>query len=226
MDFTTNTKKRALSVTELPRSPEQKRARILPRNPSKPALRVDCTVPQRPLPQPIQNLSPPSFSVDSSATFTSSVHSVHSAARFYQHQSSNQMYDCQQPYNYQPKSYQPPLYRSTEAPYWKGFPGYQPAWTTPRMPHGTGYNFADMCQTSVSSSVYSGFSDNSGQVGDFASAIRTSVPMVLPNKSVDARDTFISALVSRIVEMKDTLVAQQRSIEEILQMAPLLDNYH
>lgn len=213
MDFGTHSKKRTLSATEPTSSPSRKRARASPTNLSKPILRVDCTVPPRPKPQ---FLSPLPFSIDSSATFTSSAQSTHSSARFYQHQSSSQVYDRHQTYNCQPQSYQQPPCRSPQAPYWNIFPGFQPAWTP---------SFADMCQTSVSCSIYSGFPNTSEHVGDFASTTRTSGPTVLPNQSGDARDTFINAILSRLHEMEDTLVAQQGFIKEILQMAALLGNH-
>ena len=223
MDFTTNSRKRTLSATEPTSSPSRKRARGSPTKLSKPILRVDCRVPPRPEPQPF--LSPLPFSIDSSTTFTSSAQSAHTSARLYQHQSSSQVYDCHQTYNYQPPSYTQPPSRSSAAPYWPGFSGYQPAWTPTREAYG-GYSFGDMCQTSVSCSIYSGFSHGSEHVGNFTSAARTNEPTMLPNQSGDTRNAFIDALVSCLLKVKETLAAQQGSIDEMLQLTALLGNHH
>ncbi|KAF2844099.1 hypothetical protein T440DRAFT_484439 [Plenodomus tracheiphilus IPT5] len=223
MDFGTNSRKRTLSATESTSLASQKRARASPTKPSKPILRVDCAVaPQRPKPQPF--LSPLPFSIDSSTTFTSSAQSAHTSARVYQHQSSSQVYDCHQTYNYQPQSYAQPPSRSPAAPYWPGFSGYQPAGTPSREAYG-GYSFADMCQTSVSCSIYSSFSNGSEHVGNFTSAARTNEPTVLPNQSGDTRNAFIDALVSCLLKVKETLAAQQGSIDEMLQLTALLGNH-
>lgn len=219
MDFGTNSRKRILSAAESISSPSRKKARVWPVKLSK----LDCTVaPQRPEPQPIVAQMP--FSIDASTTFTSSAHSGHTSARFYQHQSSNQVYDRHQTYNYQPQSYVRPPSRSPAAPYWPGFSGYQPAWTPTRHePYGC-YSFADMCQTSVSCSIYSGFSDGSEHVSNLPSTTRTSGPVESPNPSRDTRGAFVDALVSCLSRVKETLVAQQSSIDEMLQLAALLRN--
>jgi hypothetical protein len=89
-----------------------------------------------------------------------------------------------------------------------------------------------MCQTSVSYSIYSGFSNGSEHVGDFTSATRANGPTQLPSRCADARDFFINAAVSRFREMEnalatqqDTLATQQGLIREILQMAALLGDH-
>jgi len=222
MDFGTNSKKRTLSAMEPSSSPSRKRARSSPTKLSKPILRVDCAVaPPRPEPQPF--LSPLPFSIDSSTTFTSSAQSGYTSARFYQHQSSSQVYDCHQTYNYQPQSYTQPPGRTPAAPYWPGFSGYQPAWTPTREAYG-GYSFADMCQTSVSYSLYSAHSNRSEHVGGFTSTAHTSRPTVLPNQSGDTHSAFVDALVSCLLKVKETLAAQQGSIDEMLQLTALLGN--
>jgi hypothetical protein len=93
------------------------------------------------------------------------------------------------------------------------------------MPNDADYNFADVCQTGVSRSIYSGFSNNSGHLDNFPSAASTNIPVVLPKKTGDARDTFINALVSCLLKVKETLAAQQVSVEEMLQMVALLDDH-
>lgn len=224
MDLETHSRKRTLSAIEPTSSPSRKRAKGSPTKLSKPLLRVDCAVaPQRPKPQPF--LSPLPFSIDSSTTFTSSAQSFHTSARFYQHPSSSQVYDCHQTYNYQPQSYAQPPSRSPAAPYWPGFSGYQPAWTPTREAYG-GYSFAEMCQTSVTYSQYSAHSSRSEYVGGFTGTAHTNGPTALPNQSGDARDTFINAAVSRLREVEDTLATQQGFIHEMLQMAALLGIRH
>jgi hypothetical protein len=218
MDSGTHIKKRALSATERTSSPGLKRMKKFSQ---KPVLRLDCTRSPRLQPQPIQYSSPLPFSIDSSATFTSSVHSVHSAARSYHNPFSNKLYDCQQPYNYEPQSYQPAQCKPPTPLHWKGFSGFQPAWTPTRMPYGADCKFVGMCQTGVSRSIYSGFSNNSGHLDDFPSAVSKNIPVVLPKKTGDGRDTFINALVSCLLEVKETLAAQQGSIEKLLQMVKL-----
>lgn len=195
-------------------SPSRKRAKMSPTKPGKPILRVDCTVaPQRPKPQPF--VSPLSFSIDSSTTFTMSAHSGRTSARFYQDRFSSQVYDCHQTYNHQPQSQAQPPSRSPAAPYWPGFSGYQPAWTpTRREPYGC-YNFTNMCQTSVSCSMYSGFPSGNKNSGDFASAVRTDGPTMIPNQSGDARSAFVDTLESCLLRF-------QGSIEEMLGLIPLL----
>jgi hypothetical protein len=222
MDAGAHIMKRALSATERTSSPELKRVKIFS---NKPVLRLECTRSPRLQPQPIQYLSPLPFSIDSSATFTSSVHSLHSAARSYHDPFSTKLYDCQQPYNYEPQSYQPAQCKPPTPLHWKGFSGFQPAWAPTRMPYGADYNFAGMCQTGVSRSIYSGFSNNSGHLDDVPSAVSTNIPAMLPKKTGDARDTFINALVSCLLKVRKTLAAQQSSIKELLQMVALLDDH-
>jgi hypothetical protein len=222
MESGTHMKKRAFSATERTSLPGRKRMKEIS---NELALRLDCTIWPPLQPQQIQYLSPLPFSIDSSATFTSSVHSVHSAARFYHDSFSSQLYDCQQPYNYQPQSYQPPQCRPPTPLHWKGFSGFQPAWTPTRMPNGADYRFADVCQTGVSRSSCSGFSNNSGHLDDFPSAASTNIPAALPKKTGDAREIFINALVSCLLKVRETLAAQQGSIEEMLQIVALLDDH-
>lgn len=219
MDPENHSRKRALSATELPSSPCHKRARVSPTRLRKPTLRVDCAVaPSRPQPQPMPFPSPLPFTIDTSTTFMSSVQSGHSSARFFQHHASSQMHDSHLNFHFQPQSYQPAPYRSPAALYWEGFSGFQPAWTTTRVPHG----FTDMCQTSDSGSVYSRRSNATENMGTYTSAAFTSQPTAWPHQLGDARDTLINALISRVYEMRNTLAAYQESLNEILQMAALL----
>jgi hypothetical protein len=223
MEFGSHSRKRARSATEPTSSPGYKRVRVSPTKISKPTLRVNCAVaPQRPQPQPMQFPSPLPFTIDSSATFTSSIQSAHSSARFYHHEASSQMYDSHPNFNYQPQSYQPTPRRAPGALYWEGFSGFQPAWTPTRVPHGV---FTDMCQTSVSGSVYSGFSNSTEHMGGNTGAAFTNQPTTWPHQMDDTRDTLIRALMSRVYEMRDTLAAYQESLNEILQMAALLGNH-
>jgi hypothetical protein len=90
------------------------------------------------------------------------------------------------------------------------------------MPYSADYKFADVCQTGASRS---GFSNNSGDLDDFPNAASTDIPAVLPKKTGDARDTFINALVSCLLEVKETLAAQQGTIKEMIQMVALLDDH-
>ncbi|KAH8622862.1 hypothetical protein IG631_22611 [Alternaria alternata] len=230
MDLETRSRKRMLSAIEPTSSPSRKRAKGSPTKLSKPLLRVDCAVaPQRPKPQPF--LSPLPFSIDSSTTFTSSAQSFHTSARFYQHPSSSQVYDCHQTYNYQPQSYAQPPSRSPAAPYWPGFSGYQPAWTPTREAYG-GYSFAEMCQTSVTHSQYSAHSSRSEYVGGFTGTAHTNGPTALPNQSGDTHNAFVDALVSCLLKVKETLATQQEtlatqqgSIDEMLHLTALLGNH-
>ena len=82
-----------------------------------------------------------------------------------------------------------------------------------------------MCQTSVSCSIYSGFSNGSEHVGNFTSTARMHGPTVLPNQSEDSRNVFIHAAVSRLQEVEATLATlatQHGFIKELLQMAALM----
>jgi c-di-GMP-related signal transduction protein len=49
---------------------------------------------------------------------------------------------------------------------------------------------------------------------------------MLPNQSGDTRNAFIDALVSCLLKVKETLAAQQGSIDEMLQLTALLGNHH
>jgi len=219
MDLETHSRKRTLSAIEPTSSPSRKKAKGSPTKLSKPILRVDCAVAPQRQPQPF--LSPLSFSIDSSTTFTSSAQSAHTSARFYQNPSSSQVYDCHQIYNYQPQSYAQPPSRSPAAPYWPGFSGYQPAWTPTREAYG-GYSFAEMCQTSVTYSQYSAHSNRSEYVGGFTGTAHTNG---LPNQSGDTHNAFVDALVSCLLKVKETLATQQGSIDEMLHLTALLGNH-
>lgn len=223
MDPEMNLGKRMLSSMEPTSSPSRKRARLPPIKPTKPTLRVDCTVaPQRRKPQLF--VSPLSFTVESSTTFTSATQSGHTSARFCQDQFSSQVYDCHQTYNHQSQSYAQPSNKSPAPMYWPGFSGYQPAWTpTRREPYGC-YSFADMCQTSVPCSIYSAFSNGNGNAGNVASAERKDRPTVPPNQSGDTRSAFVDALESLLLRFQETLLAEKGSIDEMLDLVALLRN--
>ncbi|ENI03145.1 hypothetical protein COCC4DRAFT_25322 [Bipolaris maydis ATCC 48331] len=235
MDIKENPRKRMLEPMS---SPSRKRARTSPTKPSKPILSLDCTfapqscTPQRFVSAP-QSRTPLSFSLDSSTTFTSSTYFERTSARFYQDPFSSQVYDRHKTYNHQPQSHAQPPSGPPVATYWPGFSGYQPAWTpTYREPYGC-YNFEDMCQTSVSRSIYSAISNSNGNSGHFANAARTNGPMMIPEPSGDTRSAFTDALEScllrvqeRVLRLQETVLAEKGSIEEMLQLAALLRSQH
>ncbi|KAJ6192212.1 hypothetical protein J3E72DRAFT_273568 [Bipolaris maydis] len=207
MDIKENPRKRMLEPMS---SPSRKRARTSPTKPSKPILSLDCTfapqscTPQRFVSAP-QSRTPLSFSLDSSTTFTSSTYFERTSARFYQDPFSSQVYDRHKTYNHQPQSHAQPPSGPPVATYWPGFSGYQPAWTpTYREPYGC-YNFEDMCQTSVSRSIYSAISNSNGNSGHFANAARTNGPMMIPEPSGDTRSAFTDALESCLLRVQERL---------------------
>ncbi|OWY49380.1 hypothetical protein AALT_g11048 [Alternaria alternata] len=227
MDFGVNSRKRTLSDTEPADSPSRKRARASPTKRNKPELYVNCAVaPQGPKPQLF--MSPLAFSIDSSTVITNSARSAYSSARFYQHQSSNQVYDFHQTYSYPPPSYPEPPGRSSAAPYWPGFSGYQPAWT-PTRELNDGCGFVDMCQTSAYHSTSSAFSTGSEHIEKPTSATHVHEPAGVLNQTGDAQTAYF---VSCLLKVKESLAAQQGaiavqqgSIDEMLQLTALLGHH-
>lgn len=208
-------------------SPSRKRARASPTKPNKPELYVNCAVaPQGPKPQLF--MSPLAFSIDSSTVITSSARSAYSSARFYQHQSSNQVYDCHQTYNYPPPSYPEPPGRPPAALYWPRFSGYQPAWTPTRELDG-GYGFADMCQTSAYYSTSSAFTTGSEHIEKSTSAARVREPAVLGNQTGDTQTAYFVSCLLKVKEslaaQQGAIAAQQGSIDEMLQLTALLGDH-
>ncbi|KNG52816.1 hypothetical protein TW65_09361 [Stemphylium lycopersici] len=241
MDLQTYSNKRPMTTTEQTSSPNRKRAKTSPRDPSPPKLWLDCTFESDSL--PFQSSA--TFSIHSSATFTSCSQSGHSSASIHQVLEYPQTYNLpQQSYapqnppprypsqSYPPQSYPPPQppCRSPVASYWNMFPGFHPAWPH-GVPYGASNNFANNCQ----SSIYSGLSAGSGHPGNFPSATITE----RPKQSGDARDTLIKDIVSKVHQIKSTVATQQDCVkemnsklaahqdwlEEVLHMAALLGIY-
>jgi hypothetical protein len=212
----------------------------------KPVLRLDCTV--SPGPQPILCLSALRFSIDSSSSSTGS---FYYSASSYEHQSYSQESYSQQlhsqqppglhpqnyhspydhpPYfqslnyqsldyqhstnykhssNYQPPNYQTLNYQST--PLWEECVGrYQPA---------SNANFMDMCQTS---SIYSSFSNRGGSFKDIPYAASMYAPTPLPEKNRDDCEAIFRTVSKCLTSVKEALATGQRTIDELIQLAPLL----
>ncbi|KAH7394747.1 hypothetical protein BKA66DRAFT_438549 [Pyrenochaeta sp. MPI-SDFR-AT-0127] len=202
MDFETLREKHLLSPPQPTSLPERKRKRI---SCDKPDLRVDCSVPPRPLPQPMSFLSPLQFPLDPSLA---SDNPFQYSSGFYRQQSHIQ--------------------HTTTPHRWKGSAeNVQPMWTSSNLPYGVTSNFTEMCQTSVASSysVYSSVSNAHNPFKDHPEVVSMSAHNSTPRRVEDARDVFIRATVSRLSSLKETLANEQKAVEELLEVAALLVEY-
>ncbi|OAL42654.1 hypothetical protein IQ07DRAFT_606533 [Pyrenochaeta sp. DS3sAY3a] len=202
MDFETLREKHLLSQLQHSSLPERKRKRM---SCDKPDLRVDCSVPPRPLPQPMSFLSPLQFPLDPSLA---SDNPFQYSSGFYRQQSHTQ--HAITPHR---------LTGSAE--------NVQPMWTSSNLPYGVTSNFSEMCQTSVASSysVYSSVSNTQNPFKAHPEVVSIGAHNSPPRRVEDARDMFIRALVSRLSSLKETLANEQKGIEELLEVAALLIEY-
>ncbi|KAL5390096.1 hypothetical protein PMIN02_007136 [Paraphaeosphaeria minitans] len=199
--FAARTEKHSFSPLSSISPRSRKRLRL---SHDKPELRVDCTVSPRLPPQPISYLSPLQFPLDPVLAPSSSLQYT---STLYQQQSC-----IQQPMTSQD---------------WASCTGnFTPMWASSTLPHGVGPNFMEACGTSAASySVYSSLSATQNPFISPSEAVGVGRQSSLESQTEDVRDSFISASLSRLTRLKETLAIEQRAVEELLEVAALLIEY-
>ncbi|KAL5417039.1 hypothetical protein PMIN04_007913 [Paraphaeosphaeria minitans] len=103
---------------------------------------------------------------------------------------------------------------------------FTPMWASSTLPHGVGPNFMEACGTSAASySVYSSLSATQNPFISPSEAVGVGRQSSLESQTEDVRDSFISASLSRLTRLKETLAIEQRAVEELLEVAALLIEY-
>ncbi|KAF9729993.1 hypothetical protein PMIN01_11926 [Paraphaeosphaeria minitans] len=201
MDFAARTGKHSFSPLSAISPRSRKRMRI---SRDKPELRVDCTVSPRLPPQPISYLSPLQFPLDPTVAPN---RSLQYTSALYQQQSC-----IQQPMTSQD---------------WANCTGnFTPMWAPSTLPYSVRPNFMETCQTSAASySVYSSISAIQNPIISPSEAVGVGGQSSLESQTEDVRDSFISASLSRLTRLKETLAIEQRAVEDLLEVAALLIGY-
>ncbi|KAL5371224.1 hypothetical protein DPSP01_014413 [Paraphaeosphaeria sporulosa] len=103
---------------------------------------------------------------------------------------------------------------------------FTPMWAPSTLPYGVRPNFMETCQTSAASySVNSSISAIQNPFISPSEAAGVGGQSSLESQTEDVRDSFISASLSRLTRLKETLAIEQRAVEELLEVAALLIGY-
>jgi hypothetical protein len=193
--------KRSMSPLQSTSSSEMKRKKTNCDDPPLPTLRVDCTVPLRPLPQPVMYPSP----LPQMEPCLPYLSAITSPTKIAEHQSFIQ---------------QSATYHS-----WSQYSGSPEVhWPTTNITYTTGTEFVGLCETSIASSV-SLFSSISSAQNPFRDPPNLSNGC-LQSPSVETvevtRDMFIASMVPALTKLSDSLAEAKQVIGDLHKIASLL----